>query len=93
MIVTAALAIAPASDYSGASAKDMAMNMQETGGGEARIRYDDADFTVIKAGSYVVCAVTGARIGLQALKYWNVDRQEAYVDAGAALKGFGLARE
>lgn len=69
------------------------MNMQETGGGEARLRYEDADFTVLKAGAYVVCAVTAARIPLQALKYWNVDKQEAYVDAAAALKGFGLARE
>lgn len=68
------------------------MNMQETGGGEARVRYEDADFSVLKAGAYVVCAVTGARIPLAALKYWNVDRQEAYADAAAALKGFGLAR-
>ncbi len=69
------------------------MNVQEPGGGEARLRYEDADFTVVKPGSYVVCAVTGVRISLQALKYWNVDRQEAYVDAAAALKGFGLVRE
>jgi hypothetical protein len=68
------------------------MNMQETGGGEARIRYEDADFTVLKAGAYVLCAVTGARIPLAALKYWNVDKQEAYADAAAALKGFGLTR-
>lgn len=68
------------------------MNMQETGGGEARVRYEDADFSVLKAGAYVVCAVTGARIPLAALKYWNVDKQEAYADAAAALKGFGLAR-
>lgn len=68
------------------------MNMQETGGGEARVRYEDADFSVLKAGAYVVCAVTGARIPLAALKYWNVDKQEAYADAAAALRGFGLAR-
>lgn len=68
------------------------MNMQETGGSEARIRYEDADFTVLKAGAYVLCAVTGARIPLAALKYWNVDKQEAYADAAAALKGFGLTR-
>lgn len=68
------------------------MNMQEPGA-EARVRYEDADFTVLKAGAYVVCAITGARIPLQALKYWNVDKQEAYVDAAAALKGFGQARE
>jgi hypothetical protein len=33
-----------------------------------------------------VCAVTGARIALSDLRYWSVERQEAYVDAAASLK-------
>ena len=37
-------------------------------------------------GSYVTCAVTGRRIPLSELRYWSVDRQEAYVDAAASLK-------
>ena len=37
-------------------------------------------------GSYVTCAVTGRRIPLSELRYWSVDRQEAYVDAEASLK-------
>lgn len=53
---------------------------------EAVIEYDDADFHVVKPGAYVICAVTGARIPLKALRYWSVDRQEPYVDAAAALK-------
>lgn len=69
------------------------MNMQEIGGGEAMLRYGDAEFSVLKPGAFVRCAVTGVRIPLSALKYWSVDRQEAYADAAAALKGFGLARE
>ncbi len=56
-------------------------------GSEAVIEYQDGDFSVIKPGGYVCCAVTGARIPLQALRYWNVDRQEAYVNADAALVG------
>lgn len=67
------------------------MNMQELGG-EAVLRYDDAEFSVIKAGAYVRCAVTGVKIPLSALRYWNVDRQEAYADAAAALQGFGKSR-
>lgn len=56
---------------------------------EAVIEYDDAEFHVIKPGAFVVCAVSGARIPLRALRYWNVDKQEAYADAAAAMVGFG----
>lgn len=52
--------------------------------GEAKIRYLDADLEVISPGDYVTCAVTGRKIPLQALRYWSVDHQEAYVDAAAA---------
>lgn len=56
---------------------------------EAVLDYRDAEFAVIRPGRYVRCAVTGAKIPLEALKYWNVDRQEAYVSAEAAMIGFG----
>ena len=59
-------------------------------GREAVIEYLDAEFTVIKPGDYVRCAVTGKKIPLDALRYWNVDKQEAYVDAAAAMHGFGV---
>ena len=52
--------------------------------GEARLRYHDADIEVIAPGDYVVCAVTGRKIPIQALRYWSVDLQEAYWDADAA---------
>lgn len=52
--------------------------------GEAKLRYLDADLEVIEPGDYVTCAVTGRKIPLQALRYWSVDHQEAYVDAAAA---------
>jgi hypothetical protein len=52
--------------------------------GEARLRYLDADIEVLAPGDYVVCAVTGRKIPVQALRYWSVDRQEAYWDADAA---------
>jgi hypothetical protein len=52
---------------------------------EAVLRYEDADFRIVKNGGYVTCAVTGRRIPLIALRYWSVDRQEAYADAEAAL--------
>jgi len=52
---------------------------------EARLRYRDGAFDIVFPGSYVVCAVTGQRIPLERLRYWSVERQEAYVDAKAAL--------
>ena len=55
-------------------------------GGEAKIRYLDADFQVITPGAYVSCAVSGEQIPLDELKYWSVARQEAYVDAQNSLK-------
>jgi hypothetical protein len=45
---------------------------------------------MVKPGRFVRCAVTGVKIPLEALKYWNVDKQEAYASADAAMIGFGL---
>ncbi len=54
--------------------------------GEAQIHYGDADFTIMKTGAYVICAVTGQKIPLDRLRYWSADRQEAYKDAAASLE-------
>ncbi|RIX99601.1 DUF2093 domain-containing protein [Aureimonas flava] len=55
------------------------------GGGEARLRYGDGDFEVLRPGAFVRCAVSGEAIPLDLLKYWSVERQEPYADAAAAL--------
>lgn len=59
-------------------------------GREAVLEYLDAEFSIVKPGDYVRCAITGKRIALDALRYWNVDKQEAYADAEAAMKGFDV---
>lgn len=59
--------------------------------GEAIVDYLDAEFAVVKPGRFVRCAVTGAKIPLEVLRYWNVDKQEAYATAEAAMIGFGHA--
>lgn len=51
----------------------------------ARVRYLPGTFRVLSNGDHVVCAITGARIPLNDLKYWSVERQEPYVDAEASL--------
>lgn len=60
-------------------------------GGEAVVRYLDGDYQVMSPGAFVRCAVTGARIPLEDLKYWSVQRQEAYVDAAASLLAYQRA--
>lgn len=37
---------------------------------------------------YVNCSVTGEPISVADLKYWNVERQEAYKDAETGLKRY-----
>lgn len=66
------------------------MNIFDSGSGEAKLEYLDAEYDILSPGAYVICAVTGARITLGALKYWNVEKQEPYADANAAAIGFGL---
>ena len=56
--------------------------------GEAEVEYLDGDIRVRRPGAYVRCAATGEPIPLEDLRYWNVDLQEAYVDANAAFKRF-----
>jgi hypothetical protein len=54
------------------------MNKHDPGGPEAKVLYGDNEITILKQGTHVLCAVTGERIPLDALRYWNVDLQEAY---------------
>ena len=52
----------------------------------------DGTFTVIKPGRYVVCAVSGIKIPLALLRYWDADRQEAYAGPAEVLARRGLVR-
>jgi hypothetical protein len=54
----------------------------------AKLHYGDGDFAVLKPGRYVVCAVTGVKIPLEALRYWSAARQEAYASATEAAQRF-----
>ena len=54
-------------------------------GREARLHYLAGTFRLLSAGDFVRCAETQVAIPLDELRYWSVDRQEAYVDAAASL--------
>jgi hypothetical protein len=65
------------------------MNMMERGmRGQAALKYLDGDYTILTPGTFVVCAVSGAEIPLEDLRYWNVDLQEAYATAEIAHRRF-----
>ncbi len=44
----------------------------------AKIKYLPNNFEVIQEGDHVLCAVSGKKISLKDLTYWNVELQEAY---------------
>lgn len=70
------------------------MNMMERGvGKQAVLQYLDGEYRVLTQGTHVVCAVTGARIALEDLRYWNVDLQEAYATAEVANKRYSQTRK
>jgi hypothetical protein len=54
--------------------------------GEAELKFLDGDFRIVRPGAFVRCAVTGVPIPLEELKYWSVDRQEAYAAPEAVLR-------
>jgi hypothetical protein len=55
---------------------------------EAKLHYGDGEFVVLKPGRFVICAVSGVPIPLEALRYWSAERQEAYAGPEEALKRF-----
>ena len=44
----------------------------------AKIKYLPNNFQVIQDGDHVICAISGKKIALENLTYWNVEDQEAY---------------
>ena len=44
----------------------------------AKIKYLQNNFEVIEEGDHVICAISGKKISLDQLNYWNVELQEPY---------------
>lgn len=60
--------------------------LMSNNGRPARLHYLAGTFKVLSPGDHVLCAVTGQRIPLDELRYWSVERQEAYASAEASVK-------
>ena len=52
----------------------------------AKLQYGPNGFRILSNGSHVLCAVTGEPITLESLRYWSVERQEAYASADIATR-------
>ena len=44
----------------------------------AKLEYLPNNFKVLEQGDHVICAVSGKKIYLDRLTYWNVELQEPY---------------
>lgn len=60
--------------------------LMSTSGNPATLIYGPNGFRVVKSGRFVVCAVTAEAIPLEELRYWSVDRQEAYASPDIATR-------
>ncbi|MBS0481345.1 MAG: DUF2093 domain-containing protein [Proteobacteria bacterium] len=52
----------------------------------ASLHYQPNGFRVLKPGTHVICAVSGEAVPLEALRYWSVERQEAYASPELATR-------
>ena len=63
--------------------------LMSSAGRLARLHYLPGTYRVLSHGDHVVCAVTRQPIPLAGLRYWSVERQEAYATPEASLQAEG----
>jgi len=44
----------------------------------AKLKYLPNNFQIIENGDHVICTISGKKIPLEKLNYWNVELQEPY---------------
>ena len=52
----------------------------------AKLKYLPNNFEILENGDHVLCAISGKKILIENLTYWNVDEQEAYYSYKEASK-------
>ena len=52
----------------------------------AKLKYLPNSFEILEDGDHVICAVSGKKIQLENLTYWNVNEQEPYFSYIEATK-------
>ena len=44
----------------------------------AKLKYLPNNFEIVENGDHVICSISGKKIAIENLSYWNVQTQEAY---------------
>ena len=52
----------------------------------AKLKYLPNSFEILEDGDHVICAISGKKIQLENLTYWNVNEQEPYFSYIEAAK-------
>ena len=60
--------------------------LMKSGNQAAQLIFGPNGFLVMRPGNHVVCAVSGEAVPLEELRYWSVERQEAYASADIATR-------
>ena len=55
---------------------------------KAKLIYKQNYYEIIEEGDFVICAISGKKIDLRNLTYWNVELQEAYFSSNEANQRF-----
>ncbi len=59
----------------------------------AKIKYLPNNYQIVEQGDHVECAVSGKKIDLEDLTYWNVELQEPYYSYKEASKKREIKKE
>ena len=60
---------------------------------KAKVIFKHNFFEIIEEGDHVLCAVSGKKINIQNLNYWNVEFQEAYFSPIEVNKKYKLLKK
>ena len=60
---------------------------------KAKLIYKNNSYDILEEGDFVVCAISGKKIHLENLNYWNVDLQEAYFSPKEVNKKFKILKK
>ena len=55
---------------------------------KAKLKFKPNSFDILEEGDFVECAISGKKIPLEKLHYWNVDLQEAYYSPEEVEKSY-----
>ena len=62
-------------------------------GNKAKLKFHPNNFDIVEEGDHTICAVSGKKIPLNELTYWNVELQEAYYSPNEVKKRFGQLKK